>query len=138
MQELEKILEEIDELFVTDIDGLGAIDCNLEGRSGLPCDDCYACLKDVCKDIIRKHMNDGWIPVEERLPKRTLDEKMNKSYKKYLVFIDSVDGWDIDIAVYDFWNDKKWCEAHDGYGEIENVIAWRPLPEPYRPERSVH
>lgn len=88
------------------------------------------------EDIIRKHMNDGWIPVEERLPKRTLDEKMNKSYKKYLVFIDSVDGWDIDIAVYDFWNDKKWREAHDGYGEIENVIAWRPLPDPYRPERS--
>lgn len=87
-------------------------------------------------EIIRKYMNDGWIPVEERLPKRTLDEKMNKSYKKYLVFIDSVDGWDIDIAVYDFWNDKKWCEVHDGYGEIENVIAWRPLPEPYRPERS--
>ena len=83
-----------------------------------------------------KHMNDSWISVEESLPERTLDEKMNKSYKKYLVFIDSVDGWDIDIAVYDFWNDKKWCEAHDGYGEIENVIAWRPLPEPYRPERS--
>ena len=88
------------------------------------------------KDIIRKHMNDGWIPVEERLPMRTFDEKINESYQKYLVFIDGVDGWDIDIAVYDFWNDKKWREAHDGYGEIENVIAWRPLPEPYRPERS--
>ena len=84
-----------------------------------------------------KHMNDGWISVEERLPMRTLDEKINESYQKYLVFIDGVDGWDIDIAVYDFWNDKKWREAHDGYGEIENVIAWRPLPEPYRPERSV-
>lgn len=81
-------------------------------------------------------MDAGWIPVKERLPERTLDEKMNKSYKKYLVFIDSVDSWDIDIAVYDFWNDKKWREAHDGYGEIENVIAWRPLPEPYRTERS--
>lgn len=80
--------------------------------------------------------NDGWIPVEERLPMRTLDEKIKESYQKYLVFIDDVDGWDIDIAVYDFWNDKKWREAHDGYGEIENVIAWRPLPEPYRPERS--
>ena len=87
-------------------------------------------------DIIRKHMNDGWIPAKERLPERTLDEKINKSYKKYLVFIDSVDGWDIDMALYDFWNDKKWREAHDGYGEIENVIAWRPLPEPYRTERS--
>ena len=88
------------------------------------------------RGVIRKHMNDGWIPVEERLPMRTLDEKINESYQKYLVFIDGVDGWDIDIAVYDFWNDKKWREAHDGYVEIENVIAWRPLPEPYHSERS--
>lgn len=121
MQELEKILEEID---------AHAIEFEIFGTS-----DDYISVGWV-KDIIRKHMNDGWIPVERGLPKRTLDEKMNKSYKKYLVFIDSVDGWDIDIAVYDFWNDKKWREAHDGYGEIENVIAWRPLPDPYRPERS--
>lgn len=84
---------------------------------------------------LKAHMNDGWIPVEDGLPMRTLGEKINESYQKYLVFIDGVDGWDIDIAVYNFWNDKKWREAHDGYGEIENVIAWRPLPEPYRPER---
>lgn len=91
----------------------------------------------ICKYMsIRNHMNDGWVSVEERLPMRTFDEKINESYQKYLVFIDGVDGWDIDIAVYDFWNDKKWREAHDGYGEIENVNAWRPLPEPYRPERS--
>lgn len=40
--------------------------------------------------------------------------------------------YDVD-AVYDFWNDKKWREAHDVHGEIENVIAWRPLPNPYNP-----
>lgn len=126
MQELEEILEEIDQekKLCLEIDNgdefnAGALD-----------------MANAIKDIVRKHMNDGWIPVEERLPKRTLGEKMNKSYKKYLVFIDSVDGWDIDIAVYDFWNDKKWREAHDGYEEIENVVAWRPLPDPYRPERS--
>lgn len=134
MQELEKILKEIDKISVDDI-GMG-VDCNLQGRSDILCDNCYECIKDACKDIIRKHMNDGWIPVEERLPMRTFDEKINESYQKYLVFIDGVDGWDIDIAVYDFWNDKKWREAHDGYGEIENVVAWRPLPESYRPERS--
>ena len=119
MQELEKILEEIDFLdIIYDVDNGG----------------CLLRQEDVV-DVIRKHMNGGWIPVEDRLPERTLDEKLNKSYKKYLVFIDSVDGWDIDMALYDFWNDKKWREAHDGYGEIENVIAWRPLPESYRPER---
>lgn len=121
MQELEKILKEID---------AHAIEFEAFGVS-----DEYISINWV-KDIIRKHMNDGWIPVERGLPERTLDEKLNKSYKKYLVFIDSVDGWDIDMALYDFWNDKKWSEAHDGYGEIENVIAWRPLPEPYHSERS--
>lgn len=117
MQELEKILEEID-IKITQSMG--------RKREGLL----------EAGNIIRKHMNDGWIPVEDKLPKRTLDEKINNLYKKYLVFIDSVDGWDIDMAVYDFWNDKKWRTAHDGYEEIENVVAWRPLPEPYRPERS--
>ena len=125
MQELEKILEEVNRRINEYVDhdyvrGSGDV---VKGLS-------------IAKSIVRKHMNDGWIPVEERLPERTLDEKIKESYQKYLVFIDGVDGWDIDIAVYDFWNDKKWREAHDGYGEIENVIAWRPLPEPYRPERS--
>ena len=126
MQELEKILEEIE---------LEKKRCSLSRD----CSNEYAVkeisLLEKIEKIIRKHMNDGWISVDDRLPMRTLDEKINESYQKYLVFIDSVDGWDIDIAVYDFWNDKKWREAHDGYGEIENVIAWHPLPEPYRPER---
>ena len=121
MQELEKILEEINYRINEYVDhdyvrGSGDV---VKGLS-------------IAKSIVRKYMNDGWIPVEERRPERTLDEKIKESYQKYLVFIDGVDGWDIDIAVYDFWNDKKWREAHDGYGEIENVIAWRPLPEPYR------
>ena len=126
MQELEKILEEIDQekknaaLSIRHTTGYKAGQIRMAER---------------IEEIIRKHMNDGWISVEERLPERTLDEKLNKSYKKYLVFIDSVDGWDIDMSLYDFWNDKKWREAHDGYGEIENVIAWRPLPEPYHPEQ---
>ena len=126
MQELEKILEEIE---------LEKKRCSLSRD----CSNEYAVkeisLLEKIEKIIRKHVNDGWISVDDRLPMRTLDEKINESYQKYLVFIDGVDGWDIDIAVYDFWNDKKWREAHDGYGEIENVIAWRPLPEPYKPKQ---
>ena len=132
MQELEKILEEIESRieYLEKIKGKYE-DGNEKMAIWFRIDE----IKRI-KKIIRKYMNDGWISAKERLPERTLDEKINKSYKKYLVFIDGVDGWDIDIVVYDFWNDKKWREAHDGYGEIENVIAWRPLPEPYRPERS--
>ena len=131
MQELEKILEEMKESSIT---VATSKEHYIHPQDGKFVEEVV--LLDDIEKIIHKHMNDGWIPVEERLPMRTLDEKINESYQKYLVFIDGVDGWDIDIAVYDFWNDKKWREAHDGYGKIENVIAWRPLPDLYRPERS--
>lgn len=116
MQELEKILEEIE---------------HLEKIQFSSYTKPLITIEDVEK-IIRKHMNDGWIPVEERLPERTPDEKINNSYQKYLVFIDNIDYWDIDIAVYDLWNDKKWREFSNTYCEIENVTAWCPLPDPYK------
>ena len=53
MQELEEILEEIEE---------GTYTFELLGREV----DFVAI--DWVRDIIRKHMNDGWLPVEERLP----------------------------------------------------------------------
>ena len=49
MQELEKILEEIE------IKIAGSMGKKREGLL-------------EAQDIIRKHMNDGWIPVDERLP----------------------------------------------------------------------
>ena len=137
MQELEKAIEILDKLSFFGGQRAGRELWNDKPRE-VQDEDIASFNRDIewLRGVIRKHMNDGWIPVDERLPMRTFDEKINESYQKYLVFIDGVDGWDIDIAVYDFWNDKKWREVHDGYGEIENVIAWRPLPEPYRPERS--
>ena len=145
MQELEKILEEIENTFKENIE-------NIEDENGVHhfvIDSFTATF--LAKEIIRKHMNDvpekedaeiclskedfeflrnhesmtfrcgneyvtlhkgrsdgekemqrdndSWIPVEERLPERTPDEKIKNSYKKYLVFIDNIDYWDIDIAV---------------------------------------
>ena len=59
MQELEKILKELEEFtFEAEVyngDFEGADINNL------------LCLGDV-RDVLRKHMNDGWIPVDERLP----------------------------------------------------------------------
>lgn len=51
MQELEKILEEIEEK---------AVCAGYEDQG-------FVKMKHI-REIIRKHMNDGWIPVEERLP----------------------------------------------------------------------
>lgn len=145
MQELEKILEEIEK----------QKSCCLMIGYAKEYNQGALKMAEVIEDIIRKHMdnnnlcekcsrrkwyqigykdgkNDGWIPVEERMPERTPDEKINNSYKKYLVFIDNIDYWDIDIAVYDLWNDKKWREFSNTYCEIENVTAWCPLPDPYK------
>lgn len=127
MQELEKILEEIDKIYVDDI-GVG-VDCNLQGRSDLPCDNCYECIKDACKDIIRKHMNDGWIPVEERLPEEKKSvlvqwEKYDRHLNATLTYLDVM------------WLDDAEEQVFETINGVPNgkVIAWRPLPEPYQPE----
>lgn len=85
-------------------------------------------------DIIRKYMNDGWIPVEERLPE---DEIPVPKLVTALV-PDRKARWDnsetfsmiVDTDIYDPDYTGKW-EYYK-----KNVIAWRPLPEPYRPEGS--
>lgn len=72
------------------------------------------------EQIIRKHMNDGWIPVEERLPEKEYTTVLCVTDKNYYF-----------VGVY---NRKKRFRTGDIYAEGK-VIAWMPL-EPYRPERS--
>ena len=116
MQELEKILEEIEKL---------------HGEAGSECtsEDHYVkraweqCIKCV-EDIIRKHMNDGWIPVEERLPEVGEYVLGTNKYGEVLVYHY---GWNSPHTRKMFFH---LC------GAAANIIAWRPLPEPYRPERS--
>ena len=108
MQELEKILEEID---------AHAIEFETFGVS-----DDYISVGWV-KEIIRKHMNDGWIPVEERLPEAEQEH----------VLACRRDG-SIDTARYSPYSDRWYVGSMCSVSL--DIIAWRPLPEPYRPERS--
>ena len=82
------------------------------------------------RDIIRKHMNDGWIPVDEQMP----EEKINPITSDYYEYqVTARFGGDTDVRHYKFGNGHWW----NGPGIVDKyVIAWRPLPEPYRPERS--
>ena len=94
-------------------------------------------VKDVEK-IIRSHMdedkdtnvpsNEGWIPVEERLP----ENSANSIYDMQLVTLK--DG-EVCLGVYrnkdgEWWTRKQEGETH--YTNKHEVIAWQPLPEPYK------
>ena len=133
MQKLEKVLEEID-LVKEEIVNL---DCG---------DDYNAGLRDMAmmaKQIIRKHMNDGWISVEERVPEDGTDVLvvLKPTYESDYI--------EYSIARYlRFENDEAhWCDEHYGYlewGKYSDgrggssqykVIAWQSIA-PYRPERS--
>ena len=107
MQELEKILEEIER------------NRKQAAENG---DFNVAAAHEECMNIIRKHMNDGWIPVEDALPE--VDG----------FYIATMDGEIVDqeepfTGLAEFEN-GKWIDDEDDY---RCVIAWRPMPEVYRP-----
>lgn len=113
---LEKILEEI-------IEQLKAEGCIIDNDAG-----------HRAVDIIRKHMNDGWIPVEERLPTREEFLKddgrfiLDDGNRRYQGLFDIYDG--------KFKFSRHISGIHYELFEDKCVIAWHPLPDPYRPERK--
>ncbi|MFR6561710.1 MAG: DUF551 domain-containing protein [Eubacterium ventriosum] len=65
--------------------------------------------------------NDGWIPCNERLP-----ETFEPKAKAYLTT--NEDGM-IGVSYYH----HGWS---NGYESVFDIIAWQPLPEPYREEQE--
>lgn len=125
--QLEKIMAEIDNLYVDETDF--GIECNMENRSDVACDNCYECIKEACKNIIRKHMNDGWTPVDERLPEE--EQEVWVSAKTDCVRRG--------IYTKHFGAEhKEGFICSDGFMWMNTANAWQPyvVPEPYRPERS--
>lgn len=131
MQELDKLLKEIDERQwhrITDTGNkpLGIIDVI------------------TVKNIIQKHINDGWVSVEERMPTK---EECENNYFWIMLKYDTSPV----IAKC------SWIEAEDENGDDDsfseffidqypqmytpsknNVISWKIVyvPEPYKPERK--
>lgn len=111
MQELEKILKEIDEekkhiSLSPDYSNEYAV--------------AQILMAEKIEKIIRKHMNDGWIPAEEK-----------PSEDGFYVATMSgalVDQEEPFVGLAEF-EDGEWVDGDD-------VVAWCPLPESYRPERS--
>lgn len=103
---------------------------------------------DLCTNIINAHLscenaaetarssrdNGSWIPVEDRLPKGDgndgeliVTDKDGRVWSGiYYGITEETD----EEPCFHKWDEEMWhCYKPD-------VIAWRPLPEPYCPERS--
>lgn len=78
----------------------------------------------------KKNGNNGWIPVEEQLPEEK--EGAIRTFKQLMKSLYLVtDGRGVIIALFD---DGHFIDVDD-YIPYEKVIAWRPLPEPYKPKK---
>lgn len=75
-------------------------------------------LKDVIEVIEEQPKVGEWIPVEERLPKQSLN---------------SVIGWDAyrERCCFVQYYMNEWIL---GNHETVKIVAWMPLPEPYKKE----
>ena len=149
MTTIEKILQEIEEMKYP-IDGIG---CGLED-AGIT--DRYESAEygwneaaDMAYEIVKNHLsdteNEGWILVEDGLP-----EERNSMFAKWK----GTDKWsesmfekissDVNVTVEYEDGTRQTITAHtlDGKWALPNrvvkqkVIAWRPLPESYNPEKG--
>lgn len=121
MNVLEKILAEIEHEAMTNKE-IGRKQCEGMART---------------MNIIRSHMGDikmneeRWIPVEERFP----EDNNEEFYDSVIVTLDS---GRVAEGCYRSADKEWWIDAPDGHHFSENqtghVVAWQPLPEPYKGE----
>ena len=81
--------------------------------------DCVEKLKEALGKDINAPTNNGWIPVEERLPEEC----------EWVFITLSDDSGQRRSTGVSFYSNGSW-EAN--IWEIDEVIAWQPLPEPYK------
>lgn len=79
------------------------------------------------QEIMDGKMLTGWIPVEEKLPEEPDAGLIEmEDLQEYIVVIDGVKL----STVLSYAGNGEWYRD----GNFYKVIAWMPLPEPYRPE----
>lgn len=122
---LEKILEEIESVFEENVEDIE----DENGTHHFVINSFTA--KFLARDIIRKHMNDGWIPCDERMPEEGEGDLLVTD-SSGRIWSDMCYGFVRRRGKICFHrrNDEMWSYFNPG------VIAWRPPLEPYRPEKG--
>lgn len=145
MSVLEKILEEIEEM--RDImKSTVAVNCF---EKECEYNDCTVCVCERAIEIIRSHMNeienDNWIPCGERLPEE--EDSMFAQFKgtdkwDNAMFEKKSDEVNITYELEDgtrktgtsYTLDGKWKIEKENRIVKKKVVAWQPLPNPYKGE----
>ncbi len=82
-------------------------------------------------EALEKQERDRWIPVSEALPKEKAEYNVTiKGEYGLPPYVDAC-----------YWNDndnvfEDWNGYYEDYIPVSNVIAWRPLPEPYKEDEA--
>ena len=99
-----------------------------------PDEDEIVSLADIAVSMIMEieeqptvYVNDSWIPVEERLPEKRTSCLVTVKYNGFM-------------GMYGAWIKTGHLESdNDWWGDCMGgeVIAWRPLPESYKPKKAI-
>ena len=122
MQEVfEKIIEQLESKAFERYEKKG-----MGGQMVIDYDDAIEIFKQTAAEY-----NNGWIPCSEQLPKES-DKYNDELYPMCLVTIESGETC-LGVFRYDVnkWYTKMFC-GENNYSTERNVIAWQPLPEPYK------
>lgn len=105
---------------------------------------CFTCINEIKKEVFKMDNSEKqkWIPVSEKLPEEggnyltTILLSNNYPHVSIRSFTNNLYEVD-DYAFYDRKGISGWFEYDSEYGffEDENVIAWMPLPKPYKEEQ---
>lgn len=95
-----------------------------EYTQGITCG--AALAEEYIKQLPSAEPEPKWIPCSERLPEEDGQYLITVKYKH-------VDGYDDVYAEHGDWDNGKWDMFNFGHcGEVEGILAWMPLPEPYK------
>ena len=123
MQELEKILEEIEQRKARAEKLIVKPPHDKLDQVANDTAEAFIEAYKECQDIIRKHMNDGWIPVDK-----------NNVPDHEILACDRYKNELIGYLSYNADSEEFVCESDECI--MYQVIAWMEKPEPYRPKRN--
>ena len=121
----EKILDRLEEYENNDLTEHDSELC--EHCKRIDCEigmDCFICVMDKAKQIVQEvaeEYNNGWNPCSDGLP----DDFMSMEY------LTTVNGHFYPEINYYCVANHKWFSSRKTTKEVD-VIAWKPLPEPYK------